>query len=36
VDALRREGLARSARSLPRAFEGDSSEAVRVDDLVWQ
>jgi alcohol dehydrogenase class IV len=31
VDALCREGLARSARSLRRAFEGDSSEAVRVD-----
>ena len=31
VDALCREGLARSVRSLRRAFEGDSSEAVRVD-----
>jgi alcohol dehydrogenase class IV len=31
VDGLCREGLARSARSLRRAFEGDSSEAVRVD-----
>jgi len=31
VDALCREGLARSARSLRRAFEGDRSEAVRVD-----
>ena len=31
VDALCREGLARSARSLRRAFEGDSSEAARVD-----
>jgi alcohol dehydrogenase class IV len=31
VDALCREGLGRSARSLRRAFEGDSSEAVRVD-----
>ena len=31
VDALCREGLVRSARSLRRAFEGDSSEAVRVD-----
>jgi alcohol dehydrogenase class IV len=31
VDALCREGLSRSARSLRRAFEGDSSEAVRVD-----
>jgi alcohol dehydrogenase class IV len=31
VDALCREGLARSARSLRRAFEGDSSEGVRVD-----
>jgi alcohol dehydrogenase class IV len=31
VDALCREGLARSARSLRRAFEGDASEPVRVD-----
>jgi alcohol dehydrogenase class IV len=31
VDSLCREGLARSARSLRRAYEGDSSEAVRVD-----
>jgi alcohol dehydrogenase class IV len=31
VDALCREGLVRSARSLRRAFDGDSSEAVRVD-----
>jgi alcohol dehydrogenase class IV len=31
VDALCREGLLRSSRSLRRAFEGDSSEAVRVD-----
>ena len=31
VDALCREGLARSARSLRRAYEGDRSEAVRVD-----
>jgi alcohol dehydrogenase class IV len=31
VDALCREGLARSSRSLHRAFEGDRSEAVRVD-----
>jgi alcohol dehydrogenase class IV len=31
VDALCREGLARSARSLRRAFEGDESEAIRVD-----
>ena len=31
VDALCREGLVRSARSLRRAFEGNSSEAVRVD-----
>jgi alcohol dehydrogenase class IV len=31
VDALCREGLARSARSLRRAYEGDLSEAVRVD-----
>ena len=31
VDALCREGLARSARSLQRAYEGDRSEAVRVD-----
>jgi alcohol dehydrogenase class IV len=31
VDGLCREGLARSARSLRRALEGDSSEAVRVD-----
>jgi alcohol dehydrogenase class IV len=31
VDALCREGFLRSARSLRRAFEGDSSEAVRVD-----
>ncbi|HSD65590.1 MAG TPA: iron-containing alcohol dehydrogenase, partial [Vicinamibacteria bacterium] len=31
VDGLCREGLARSTRSLLRAFEGDSSEAVRVD-----
>jgi alcohol dehydrogenase class IV len=31
VDGLCREGLARSARSLRRAFEGDSREAVRVD-----
>jgi alcohol dehydrogenase class IV len=31
VDALCREGLGRSARSLRRAFEGDSSEAIRVD-----
>ena len=31
VDALCREGIARSARSLRRAFEGDRSEPVRVD-----
>jgi alcohol dehydrogenase class IV len=31
VDGLCREGLARSARSLRRAFEGDRSEAVRTD-----
>ena len=31
TDGLCREGLARSARSLPRAYEGDSSEPVRVD-----
>jgi len=31
VDALCREGLLRSARSLRRAFEGDASEAVRSD-----
>ncbi len=31
VDALCREGMARSARSLRRAFEGDRSEAVRTD-----
>jgi alcohol dehydrogenase class IV len=31
VDALCREGLARSARSLRRAFEGDESEGVRTD-----
>jgi alcohol dehydrogenase class IV len=31
VDGLCREGLVRSARSLRRAFEGDESEAVRVD-----
>ena len=31
VDSLCREGLARSARSLRRAYEGDSSEPVRVD-----
>jgi alcohol dehydrogenase class IV len=31
VDALCREGLVRSARSLRRAFEGDSPEEVRVD-----
>ncbi len=31
VDALCREGIARSARSLRRGFEGDRSEAVRVD-----
>ncbi len=31
VDALCREGIARSARSLRRAFEGDASEPVRVD-----
>jgi alcohol dehydrogenase class IV len=31
VDALCRAGLLRSARSLRRAFEGDASEAVRVD-----
>ena len=31
VDGLCREGLARSARSLRRAFEGDAPEAVRVD-----
>ena len=31
VDALCREGLARSARSLRRAYEGDRSEAVRED-----
>jgi alcohol dehydrogenase class IV len=31
VDALCREGLARSARSLQRAYEGERSEAVRVD-----
>jgi alcohol dehydrogenase class IV len=31
VDALCREGLARSSRSLRRAYEGDRSEAVRVD-----
>ena len=31
VDSLCREGLARSARSLRRACEGDASEPVRVD-----
>jgi alcohol dehydrogenase class IV len=31
VDALCREGLARSARSLRRAFEGDATEPVRLD-----
>ena len=31
VDGLCREGLARSARSLRRAFEGDAAEGVRVD-----
>jgi alcohol dehydrogenase class IV len=31
VDALAREGLARSARSLRRAYEGDASEPVRTD-----
>jgi alcohol dehydrogenase class IV len=31
VDGLCREGIARSARSLRRAFEGDLSPAVRVD-----
>ena len=31
VDALCREGLARSVRSLRRAFEGERTEAVRVD-----
>jgi alcohol dehydrogenase class IV len=31
VDGVCREGLALSARSLRRAFEGDSSERVRVD-----
>ncbi len=31
VDALCREGLARSARSLRRSFEGDASEAARSD-----
>jgi alcohol dehydrogenase class IV len=31
VDGLCREGLARSARSLRRAYEGDASEPVRVD-----
>jgi alcohol dehydrogenase class IV len=31
VDGLCREGLARSARSLRRAFEGDTPPAVRVD-----
>jgi alcohol dehydrogenase class IV len=31
VDALCREGLARSARSLRRAHQGDGSEAVRTD-----
>ena len=31
VDALCREGLARSARSLRRAFEGDESEGVSTD-----
>ena len=31
VDGLCREGLARSARSLRRAFEGDASSSVRVD-----
>ena len=31
VDGLCREGLVRSARSLRRSFEGDESEAVRVD-----
>ena len=31
VDALVREGLARSARSLRRAYEGDASEPVRTD-----
>ena len=31
VDALCREGLTRSARSLRRAFEGDASEAARSD-----
>jgi alcohol dehydrogenase class IV len=31
TDALCREGIARSARSLRRAFEGDATEPVRVD-----
>jgi alcohol dehydrogenase class IV len=31
VDALVREGLLRSARSLRRAYDGDESEAVRTD-----
>jgi alcohol dehydrogenase class IV len=31
VDALCREGLLRSARSLRRAYEGDLSETVRID-----
>jgi alcohol dehydrogenase class IV len=31
VDGLCREGLARSARSLRRAFEGDRSEPIRTD-----
>ena len=31
VDGLCREGLVRSVRSLRRSFEGDESEAVRVD-----
>jgi alcohol dehydrogenase class IV len=31
VDGLCREGIARSARSLRRAFDGDLSQAVRVD-----
>jgi alcohol dehydrogenase class IV len=31
VDALAREGLARSVRSLRRAYEGDTSEPVRTD-----
>jgi alcohol dehydrogenase class IV len=31
VDALCRDGLVRSSRALRRAFEGDSSEGVRVD-----